>query len=161
MPSLESLSSLGFEGGKLGCPGILPGCPRPLGVLEKFVQKSSFTFFVPYARLPRRGHAWETFGHCRARGPKGRGGSLPHETLLWTPLFSGYTSGPKGLRDFCSGSGGSQTCPTQQKTWCQFSAERQISKMLCFKFFFASDCCCVFNMPPMVQSSLLWLTHEH
>ena len=27
--------------------------------------------------------------------------------------------------------------------------------------FFGSVCCCVFNMPPMAQSSLLWLTHEH
>ena len=30
-PSLESLSSLGFEEGNLGCPG-------PLGVFKKFVQ---------------------------------------------------------------------------------------------------------------------------
>ena len=27
VPSLESVSSLGFEGRTLGCPGILPGCP--------------------------------------------------------------------------------------------------------------------------------------
>ena len=45
--SLESLSSLGFEERDLGCPGILPGCPRPLGVFKKFVQKSSCAFFVP------------------------------------------------------------------------------------------------------------------
>ena len=28
-------------------PGILPGCPGPLGVFKKFVQKSSCAFFVP------------------------------------------------------------------------------------------------------------------
>ena len=29
-------------------PGILPGCPGPLGVFKKFVQKGLCAFFVPY-----------------------------------------------------------------------------------------------------------------
>ena len=37
--------SLSFEGGNLGHPGILPGCPGPLGLLEKFVQKKSLCSF--------------------------------------------------------------------------------------------------------------------
>ena len=41
VPSLESLSSLGLEG------GILPGCPRPLGAFEKFVQKVCAHFSAP------------------------------------------------------------------------------------------------------------------
>ena len=54
VPSLESLSSLGFEGGKLGCPGNFAGI---LGVFKKFVQKSSCAFFVPkisVKELPNR-----------------------------------------------------------------------------------------------------------
>ena len=39
VPSLESLFSLGFEGGNLGRPENLPGRPGPLGVFKKFVQK--------------------------------------------------------------------------------------------------------------------------
>ena len=35
--SLESLSSLGFEERNVGCPGILVGCPGPLGVFKKVV----------------------------------------------------------------------------------------------------------------------------
>ena len=42
-----------------------------------------------------------------------------------------------------------------------FPAERQNFKDALFQNYFVSDCCCVFNMPPMAQSSLLWLTHEH
>ena len=47
--ALESLSSLGFEGRNLGCPGFWPGCPGPLAVFKKFVRnkKSSCAFFVP------------------------------------------------------------------------------------------------------------------
>ena len=40
VPSLESLSSLGFEESLRGTwdvPGILPGCPGPLGVFQKLV----------------------------------------------------------------------------------------------------------------------------
>ena len=40
-PSLESLSSLGFE----ERTGILPGCPGPLGVFKKFVQKRFVRIF--------------------------------------------------------------------------------------------------------------------
>ena len=46
-PSLESLSSLGFEERNLGCPGNFAGMPGPLLVFQKFVQKSSCAFFVP------------------------------------------------------------------------------------------------------------------
>ena len=45
VPSLESLSSLGFEERNLGRPGILPGCPGPLGVFKKFVQKKFVRIF--------------------------------------------------------------------------------------------------------------------
>ena len=55
--SLESLSSLGFEGRNLGCPGILPGCPRPLVVFKKFVPKKFALIVQPYARaLPLSRH---------------------------------------------------------------------------------------------------------
>ena len=47
VPSLESLSSWVSKRGIWDVPGILPGCPGPLGVFKKFVQKSSCTFFVP------------------------------------------------------------------------------------------------------------------
>ena len=43
VPSLESLSSKGEIWDVLG---ISPGCPGPLGVFKKFVQKSSCAFFV-------------------------------------------------------------------------------------------------------------------
>ena len=39
VPSLESLSSLGFEDRNPGCPRNFAGCPRPLGMFKKFVQK--------------------------------------------------------------------------------------------------------------------------
>ena len=53
VPSLESLSSLGFEErrGIWDVPGILPGCPAPLGVFKKFVQKKKLSF-VHLGRLP-------------------------------------------------------------------------------------------------------------
>ena len=48
VPALESLFRLAFEGGNLGCPGHLTGCPELLGVFKKFVQKKSLcAFFVP------------------------------------------------------------------------------------------------------------------
>ena len=37
--SLESLSSLGFEGKTWDVPGILPGCPGPLGGVQKVCAK--------------------------------------------------------------------------------------------------------------------------
>ena len=45
--SLESLSSLGLEGRNLGCPRILPGRPRIVGVFKKFVQKKFVRISVP------------------------------------------------------------------------------------------------------------------
>ena len=47
VPSLESLSSLGFDSkrGIWDVPGILRGCPRPLGVFKKFVQKKFVRIF--------------------------------------------------------------------------------------------------------------------
>ena len=39
MPSLETLSSLGFEERSLGCPGNFAGMSRTSGVLKKLVQK--------------------------------------------------------------------------------------------------------------------------
>ena len=47
VPSLESLFCLGFEGGNLKCPGILPGCPRPLRVLESLCKEILAHFPVP------------------------------------------------------------------------------------------------------------------
>ena len=47
VPSLKSLSSLASKRGLWDVPGILPGCPGPLGVFKKFVQKSSRACFVP------------------------------------------------------------------------------------------------------------------
>ena len=48
MPALESLSSLRFEGKNIwDVPGFLPGCPGPLAVFKKFVQKSSCPFSGP------------------------------------------------------------------------------------------------------------------
>ena len=44
VPSLESLSSLRSEERNLG---ILPGCPGPLGVFKKFVQKKSVRKISP------------------------------------------------------------------------------------------------------------------
>ena len=44
-PSLESLSSLGFEEGSWDVPGIWPGCPGPVGVFKKFVQKKFMCIF--------------------------------------------------------------------------------------------------------------------
>ena len=45
VPALESLSSLGFEGGIWDVPGILPGCPGPLGIFKKFVPKKFVRIF--------------------------------------------------------------------------------------------------------------------
>ena len=47
--SLESLSFLGF-------PEILPGCPGPLGVFKKFVQKKFVRIFRPLCNAARRSH---------------------------------------------------------------------------------------------------------
>ena len=48
VPSLDSLSSLGFEGGKLGCPRNFAGMSwTPGGVQKVCAKKSSFAFFVP------------------------------------------------------------------------------------------------------------------
>ena len=47
VPSLKSLSSLGFEERNLGCPEYFAGMSGPLGVFKKFVQKkvrSHFSF---------------------------------------------------------------------------------------------------------------------
>ena len=47
VPSLESLSSLGFERRNLGCPGIFAGMSRTLGGVQKVcATKSSCAFFV-------------------------------------------------------------------------------------------------------------------
>ena len=52
LPSLESLSSLGFEGRNLGCPGIFAGMSRtPGGVRKVCAEKSSCAFFVPYRQV--------------------------------------------------------------------------------------------------------------
>ena len=45
VPALESLSSLGFEERIWDVPGILSGCPGPLGVFKKFVQKKFVRIF--------------------------------------------------------------------------------------------------------------------
>ena len=45
VPALESLSSLGFEQRNLGCPGNFAGCPGPLGVFKKLVQKKFVCIF--------------------------------------------------------------------------------------------------------------------
>ena len=49
VPSLESLSSWVVKRGLWDVPRILPGCPRPLGVFKKLMQKHSCAFFVPYS----------------------------------------------------------------------------------------------------------------
>ena len=49
VPSLESLSSLGFEERNLGCPGNFAGMSgTPGGVQKVFAKKSLCAFFVPY-----------------------------------------------------------------------------------------------------------------
>ena len=59
VPSLESLSSLGFEAVNLGCPGNLAGMSRILGGVQRVsakkvcvrrvcAKKSLCAFFVPY-----------------------------------------------------------------------------------------------------------------
>ena len=49
MPSLESLSSLGFEEKNMGCPGNFAGMSRIFGGVQKVCAKeSSCAFFVPY-----------------------------------------------------------------------------------------------------------------
>ena len=59
VPSLESLSSLGFEERKIwDVPGILSGCPGPLGVFKKFVQTKFLRIFrslISKAQHPSRG----------------------------------------------------------------------------------------------------------
>ena len=45
VPSLESLSSLDFDERIQDVPKLLPGCPEPLGVFEKFVQKKFVCIF--------------------------------------------------------------------------------------------------------------------
>ena len=56
VPSLESLSSLGFEESLRGVwdvPGILLGCPGPLVVFKKLVQKNNSCSFpkIPWPFL--------------------------------------------------------------------------------------------------------------
>ena len=36
-----------WKGGTWDVPGVLPGCPGPLGVFKKFAQKVRVQFFVP------------------------------------------------------------------------------------------------------------------
>ena len=45
VPSLESLSPLGFEERNLGCPGNFAGMSRTLGVFKNFVQKKFVCIF--------------------------------------------------------------------------------------------------------------------
>ena len=58
LPCLESSSSLGFWVSKRGIwdvPGILPGCPGPLGVFKKLVQKkvrAHFSFPIKVNGIP-------------------------------------------------------------------------------------------------------------
>ena len=47
VPSLESLFCLGSREGTWDVPGILPGCPGPLGAFKKFVQKQLCASVVP------------------------------------------------------------------------------------------------------------------
>ena len=48
VPSLESLSSLGFEERNPGCPGNFAGMSRTPGGVQKLrAKKSSCAFFVP------------------------------------------------------------------------------------------------------------------
>ena len=68
VPALESLSSLGFEERIWDVPGILPGCPGPLGVFKKFVQKnfvrifrSLFSFEIISVRMETQASAWNRF----------------------------------------------------------------------------------------------------
>ena len=51
VPSLESLSSLGFEERNPGCPGNFAGMSRTSGFVQKFVPKK----FVHTFSFPRRG----------------------------------------------------------------------------------------------------------
>ena len=45
VPSLESLSSLGFEGMNLGCPGNFAGMSRTPGGVQKVVPKKFVRIF--------------------------------------------------------------------------------------------------------------------
>ena len=47
VPSLESLSSLGFEGRSLGCPGNLAGMSRTPGDVQRVCAKKFVLIFRP------------------------------------------------------------------------------------------------------------------
>ena len=51
-PSLDSSSSLGFEGRYLGCPAIFAGMSRISGGLQKFLQKKKFVCTVRSLKVP-------------------------------------------------------------------------------------------------------------
>ena len=52
VPSLESLSSLGFEERNLGCPGNFARISGPLGVFKRLVQKK-FVRFSGLLSIPK------------------------------------------------------------------------------------------------------------
>ena len=69
--SLESSSSLGFEERNLGCPGnFLPGCPGPLGVLQKFVLKKFVRSFRSLEKHENSKHSITGGKSARKNPPK-------------------------------------------------------------------------------------------
>ena len=77
--SLESLSSLGFAERNLGCPGNLPGCPRPLGVFKKFVQKKFVRIFRSLTRMTHMTSLKPLSLRCQNQG------SLRHRRVICLP----------------------------------------------------------------------------
>ena len=58
VPSLESLSSLGFKEKIMGCPGNFARCPGRLQVFKKFVQKKVRAHFsFPSCQVPKKGQS--------------------------------------------------------------------------------------------------------
>ena len=66
-----------------GIPGILPGCPGPLGCSKSLCKKSSCAFFVPYScdpdcpvQTPNRasGPKWEKMAEKWILAPRGKKG---------------------------------------------------------------------------------------
>ena len=75
VPSLEGLSSLGFEDRNLGCPWNFAGMSRTPGGVQKVSAKNSCAFFVPSSREATSRHMSHICAHPQA-------GSVPENSNL-------------------------------------------------------------------------------